>query len=277
MGTRNNAELARFLRTRREQVTPEQVGLPAGGRRRTPGLRREEVAARAHVGATWYTWVEQGRDVNPSPEVLCAVADALLLDPGERDHVLRLAGHPPGPPAVESGAAATVQPVLDALLPNPAAVLNARGDMVLYNLAFRFLITDVEQFPPEDRNCLWLDFTDELWLGAYVADRQELEAVVARTRALYASSHADPAWEQMLSRLQAASPLFAQLWNAGLVLDAADWEKTIRNPRVGELRLQVSTFNLRDRPSLRMLTYLPKDDVTRERLTRIVPPEHRGA
>ncbi|MGV7636928.1 helix-turn-helix domain-containing protein, partial [Mycobacterium kansasii] len=78
MGTRNNAELARILRTRREQVTPERVGLPAGGRRRTPGLRREEVAARAHVGTTWYTWVEQGRDVNPSPEVLCAVADALL-------------------------------------------------------------------------------------------------------------------------------------------------------------------------------------------------------
>lgn len=277
MGTRNNAELARFLRPRREQVTPERVGLPAGGRRRTPGLRREEVAARAHVGTTWYTWVEQGRDVNPSPEVLCAVADALLLDPGERDHVLRLAGHPPGPPAEESGAAATVQPVLDALLPNPAAVLNTRGDMVLYNRAFRFLITDVERFPPEHRNCLWLDFTDELWLGAYAADRQELEAVVARTRALYAGSHADPAWEPLLRRLQAASPLFAHLWNAGLVLDAADWEKTIRNPRVGELRLQVSTFNLRDRPSLRMLTYLPRDEDTRERLTRIVPPEYRDA
>ncbi|GAA1101824.1 helix-turn-helix transcriptional regulator [Tsukamurella strandjordii] len=274
MATRNNAELARFLRTRREQVTPQQVGLPVGGRRRTPGLRREEVAARANVGTTWYTWVEQGRDVNPSPEVLCAVADALLLDAGERDHVLRLAGHQPGPP-VDTGAASTVQPVLDALLPNPAVVLNARGDMVRYNRAFRFLITDVEEFAPEDRNCLWLDFTDELWLGAYAADRQELEAVVARTRAIYADSHADPAWDPLLARLQAASPLFAQLWHAGLVLDAADWEKTIRNPRVGELHLQVSTFNLRDRPSLRMLTYLPRDDRTRERLTRLVPAEHR--
>ncbi|CAM3779189.1 helix-turn-helix transcriptional regulator [Tsukamurella ocularis] len=276
MGTRNNAELARFLRTRREQVTPEQVGLAPGGRRRTPGLRREEVAARASVGTTWYTWVEQGRDVNPSPEVLCAVADALLLDPGERDHVLRLAGHPPGPPAADT-VTDTVQPVLDALLPNPAVVLNARGDMIRYNRAFRFLITDVEEFAPQDRNCLWLDFTDELWLGAYVADRQELEAVVARTRAIYADSHADPAWKPLLDRLQAASPLFAQLWGAGLVLDAADWEKTIRNPRVGELRLQVSTFNLRDRPSLRMLTYLPRDEETRECLTRLVPPEHRPA
>ena len=130
-------ELAGFLRSRRERIAPEQVGLPPAARRRTPGLRREEVATLAGVGVTWYTWLEQGRDINASPQVLDAVARTLLLDPHERDHLFRLADVPDGSSLAECKALPpTAQTLLDQLEPFPAVVRNARYDMLAWNPAF---------------------------------------------------------------------------------------------------------------------------------------------
>src|SRR5579859_653641 len=133
------AELAAFLRTRRERVTPEQAGLPPGTRRRTPGLRREEVAQLSGVGVTWYTWLEQGRQINVSPQVLNAVARTLLLDQAEREHLYRLADVLDA--ATAAGAEGTgceqvlpeVQEILDTLSPLPACVLNERFDLLAWN------------------------------------------------------------------------------------------------------------------------------------------------
>src|SRR5436190_20684268 len=129
-------ELADFLRSRRERISPELVGLPAGGRRRTPGLRREEVAQLAGVGVTWYTWLEQGRPIRPSESVLGAIATALRLDPSERAHLLTLAGIAPPdhlavrqPPPADPG----TERVLAALEPYPAIVVAARHSYIAWN------------------------------------------------------------------------------------------------------------------------------------------------
>ena len=125
-------ELAAFLRSRRERISPEQIGVPPGGRRRTPGLRREEVAQLAGVGVTWYTWLEQGRDINPSELVLESIARTLLLDRHEQEHLFALAGLAARGPSSELATPlpAAVQVLLDQLDPLPAGVLNARYDIL---------------------------------------------------------------------------------------------------------------------------------------------------
>ena len=143
-------ELGAFLRTRRERLAPDQVGLPSTGRRRTPGLRREEVAVLAGVGVTWYTWLEQGRSINVSTQVLTAVGRALRLDDAEKRHLERLAGvraDPAGPATLEAPLSAAYQPVLDKLDPYPACLQTSAFDIVAYNRAYRFLFTDMDQIP----------------------------------------------------------------------------------------------------------------------------------
>src|SRR5262245_22949812 len=132
---RRRAELREFLRSRRARVSPEQAGLPDGGRRRTPGLRREEVAVLAAVGVSWYTWLEQGRDITVSAEVLDAISRVLLLDGAERAHLYRLAGlNPPAPqPAPARLAVPELQHVLDAWLPRPAYIRDRHWNFAALN------------------------------------------------------------------------------------------------------------------------------------------------
>src|SRR5580698_4786405 len=153
-------ELAGFLRSRRERILPQQVGLPPAARRRTPGLRREEVATLAGVGVTWYTWLEQGRDINASPQVLDAVARTLLLDPHEREHLFRLADTPDGNGQGDCGSLPpTAQLLLDQLEPYPACVRNARYDILAFNTAYENLMGPLRNVPFDDRNSLWRVFT----------------------------------------------------------------------------------------------------------------------
>ena len=154
-------ELAGFLRSRRERIAPEQVGLPPASRRRTPGLRREEVATLAGVGVTWYTWLEQGRDINASPQVLDAVARTLLLDPHERDHLFRLADAPDSTGQSECKTLPpTAQLLLDQLEPFPACIRNARYDVLAFNQAYEELLGPLSDLPFEERNSLWRMFTN---------------------------------------------------------------------------------------------------------------------
>src|SRR5262249_30301971 len=154
-------ELAGFLRSRRERIAPELVGLPPASRRRTPGLRREEVATLAGVGVTWYTWLEQGRDINASQQVLDAVARTLMLDPHERDHLFRLADVPDGNGQAEcSSLPPTAQVLLDQLNPFPACIRNARYDVLAFNSAYENLLGSLSDLPFEERNTLWRMFTN---------------------------------------------------------------------------------------------------------------------
>src|SRR5262245_559866 len=146
-------ELGVFLRSRRARITPKEVGLPLVGRRRTPGLRREEVAQLAGIGVTWYTWLEQGRDINASEQVLSAIARTLRLDRHERSHLFALAGAL-APPS--NRACNTVTPAMRMMLsqldPFPVMVRDARCDMLDYNHGYAWLMGDVDAIPLEDRN-----------------------------------------------------------------------------------------------------------------------------
>lgn len=263
-------ELAAFLRSRRERISPEQVGLPSGGRRRTPGLRREEVAQLAAVGVTWYTWLEQARDIQCSPQVLDAVSRALLLDSGERAHLFALAGSAdPSAPEVCPTVTPTVQALLTQVSPMPAVVLNSRYDMLAYNPVYSRLIGDLDALEPADRNIMWLAFTDPAWRDGLPDREAALGSMVAKFRAAMADHVAEPVWKTMVKRLQLASPEFAELWRRHDVAATADGTKRFRNAQVGLLHFDFTNLWLGPRPGPRLVVYNPADEETRARVARL--------
>jgi hypothetical protein len=263
-------ELAAFLRSRRERIMPEQVGLPPASRRRTPGLRREEVATLAGVGVTWYTWLEQGRDIHASPQVLDAISRTLLLDPHERTHLFTLADAQDGNPAREcQSLPPTIQPLLDHLEPFPACVRNARYDVLAYNSVYRHLIEDLDQLPFEDRNMLWLLFTNPAWRVAVIDWNDATRRMVAEFRAAMAEHVGEPAWKCLVSRLSKASSEFAELWERHDVAAPENRTKRFLHPRVGLLHLDYTNLWLGQRLGTRMITYTPADEHTRARLEQL--------
>jgi hypothetical protein len=260
-------ELAAFLRSRRERLAPEAVGLAPGRRRRTPGLRREEVAHLAGVGATWYTWLEQGRDIRASAQVLDAIARTLRFDPHERSHLFTLAGVPD---PSRDGAGVTlsqgVKAVLAQLEPYPACVVNARYDLLAFNRAYSAIFDGLSDLPFEDRNCLWLIFTDPAWRRVVVDWDEAVRRMVAQYRAAMAEHVAEPAWKCLVHRLRRASPEFEAVWRRHDVGGPENHVKEIRHPLVGLLRLDYTSFWLDQRLGTRLLSYTPADEQTRARL-----------
>ncbi|MEV6318277.1 helix-turn-helix transcriptional regulator [Streptomyces sp. NPDC051776] len=270
--TVRRSELAAFLRSRRERITPEQVGLPRGPRRRTPGLRREEVAHLSAVGVTWYTWLEQARDIHVSVQVLDALARALQLDPSERSHLFALAGATDPDPASEC---ATVPPSLRMMLehvePYPACVQNSRYDILAHNRTYGRLLCDLDSLPYQDRNCMWLAFTSPEWRAALVDRDETIRLMAAKFRASMAEHIAEPAWKAMLKRLQQASGEFRELWERHeVVRTMGSRTKRFRNADVGLLHLEHTDLWLGPRHGPRLVTYLPADAETGERLKRLL-------
>ncbi|MFC6131550.1 MULTISPECIES: helix-turn-helix transcriptional regulator [Streptomyces] len=264
-------ELAEFLRTRRERITPEQVGLVRGPRRRTPGLRREEVAHLSSVGVTWYTWLEQARDIQVSAQVLDSVARALLLDVSEREHLFALAGSlDPTPPAVCPSVTPAVRAMIDQLGHIPACVQNSRYDIVAYNATYGRLLGDLNSKRPEDRNCMWLAFTDPEWRESVVDLPSTHRLMAAKFRAAMAEHLAEAAWTKLLARLEAASAEFREVWARHEVLGGQPSKsKYIRNAHVGLLYLEHTNLWLGPRTGPRLVTYVPMDGETRERLEEL--------
>ncbi|WP_020495000.1 helix-turn-helix domain-containing protein [Sciscionella marina] len=273
MGTKDEhrrKELGAFLRSRRERITPEQVELPTSGRRRTPGLRREEVAMLAGVGVTWYTWLEQGRDINVSAQVLDAIANTLRLDPHERGHLLTLANAQFG--ATEKNCQnlpAATQTILDQLQPYPAFVLNPRADILAFNRAYDRLLTPISELPVEDRNSVWLMFTSPAYRAGLPDWGAASRKSVGRFRSAMANHVGEPGWKELVARLKAASPEFAELWESNEVLGNTNLSKEVINPQVGRLRIDYTNMWLTDRGGPRLITYTPADEETRLRLYRL--------
>ena len=264
-------ELATFLRSRRERITPDDVGLPPGSRRRTPGLRREEVAQLAGVGVTWYTWLEQGRDINASAQVLEAVARTLRMDHQERLHLFRLAGI--APLAADTDCAMLpghLQDVLDQLDPFPAVVTSSRFDVLAYNRAYNFLVDDIDRIPADERNLVWLFFTHPAWLRVCDGWDAAGNHLVAQLRASMATHLDDPLWTELVDRLLAASPEFAERWDRHDVTAASMAVKRFRNQTVGELRLNPTKLWLGRAGVAQLTTYSPADAETQARLERLV-------
>jgi transcriptional regulator with XRE-family HTH domain len=266
-GDGRRKELAAFLRSRRERIAPEEVGLPPAARRRTPGLRREEVATLAGVGVTWYTWLEQGRDINASPQVLAAVARTLLLDPHERDHLFRLADVPDGNGQGECRALPpTAQILLDQLDPFPACIRNGRYDVLAWNQAYDRLMGPLAELPFEERNSLWLMFTSPACRAATLDWEEGVRRMVAEYRAAMAEHVAEPAWKCLVSRLAEVSPEFAELWERHEVASPENLTKRYLHPEVGLLKLNYTHLWLGQRLGTRMTTYTPADEQTAARL-----------
>ncbi|MFD4634109.1 helix-turn-helix transcriptional regulator [Streptomyces sp. NPDC058284] len=270
-GRRRRSELAAFLRGRRARVTPADVGMAPGLRRRTPGLRREEVAQLSGVGVTWYTWLEQGRPINASPQVLDAVARTLRLDQPEREHLYHLAEVPyaPGREAAAQAVDAEIQGILDAMDPQPAVVYNARYDILATNPAYRALFLLPQAPGTGVPNVLWALFTVPAEECPLVFRDSELPVMVATLRSAYGPHVGEPAWESFLRRLSAASPYFAELWNSGDVILPGPRVKTVRHRAVGKLRMTSVSLSIDGMPECRMVVYTPDDEESRRHTARL--------
>jgi transcriptional regulator with XRE-family HTH domain len=271
-GERRRAELADFLRRRRAAIRPDDVGLPNGGRRRTPGLRREEVAALAGVGTTWYTWLEQGRDVRASLDVLEALSGALRLTPAERTHLVLLGrGETPPPCKSAERVSATVRRLIENLGPNPAYVLGRRWDYLAWNDAASALFGDLAEIPRAARNHLWLHFMDPARRNMFNDWQRGARLMVAKFRADSARHIGDPEFEQLVHSLRQSSPEFCQAWKRHEVARSGEGRKEVIHPQVGRLVFEHAVFHPTESPEQRLILYSPlPDEDTPAKLARLL-------
>ena len=254
------SSLGSFLKSRRARLDPSSFGY--AGRRRTPGLRREEVAQRANISATWYTWLEQGRGGAPSAEVLDRIGAALMLTDAEREHLFLLGlGRPPEPrPRAALGLSSRVQRVLDAMPASPAILKNATWDVLAWNRAAAVVFTDYGALPPGQRNILRFLFRDS---AAARARQHDWDSVA---RVAVGAFRADAARAGLLSEaaalaeeLSRASPEFAALWRDHEVHGHGEGVKRLRHPQLGAIDLDYSTLSIDGRPDLSMIVFTPVD------------------
>ena len=272
-GERRRAELADFLRRKRESIQPEEVGLKGGGRRRTPGLRREEVAQLAGVGATWYTWLEQGRDVRASLEVFESLATALRLTPAERTHLILLGRGEEAPPCKPppERAAPSVKRLVQALGPNPAYVIGQRWDYLAWNEAACAVFGEFGGIPKAARNHLWQMFMDPVRRELWADWEQTSRLAVAKFRADSARHLGDPSFEELIQALRQSSPTFCKMWKRHEVSQAGHGRKEIRHPEAGTLLFEHAVFHPTDAPEQRLILYSPvAGSDTAERLERLI-------
>jgi transcriptional regulator with XRE-family HTH domain len=267
-GTRR-AELAAFLKTRRAKVRPEDVGLPDGVRRRAAGLRREEVAQLAGVGLSWYTWLEQGRPINASTQVLDALAKTLLMDPVEREHLHVLAGAVPlRGQADDLAIPDAVFAILRSLDPLPATIATSRMDTLGANDAFEAFFAGWHDLGCLHHNGLWCTITEpnaRQWLPDYDDD---IAYLVARLRYYYARHIGDPEWEANIARLAATSPEFAEIWARQEVAEPRLRARRILHPHLGLMSFTVTQLDVAFCPETFINVYTPSDPETWALLAR---------
>lgn len=268
-------ELAAFLRSRRARLLPEQVGLPRGTRRRTPGLRREEVALLAGASPEWYTWLEQGRDINVSMQMLESLARALRLDATERDHLFLLAVRQPppvetfSPPCISP----TVQHFLDQLALAPASALDARLNLVTCNQAHHVVFGYQTAATERDRNLIWRLFSppaqqrNDEW-------NKLARVYLAQFRANYGRFINDPWWAELIADLHQVSADFRALWSYQDVQNVSEGRKTLRHPVVGELAFDFVWLKTADAEDLRLLIHTPRSGTdTADKIARLLRGE----
>ena len=252
--------LGSFLRDRRARLDAAALGF-SGPRRRTPGLRREEVAQRACISATWYTWLEQGRGGAPSADVLDRIARALMLTEVEREHLFLLGLR--RPPEVRyreaEGVTPRLQRVLDALSPSPALIKTPTWDVVAWNQAATLVLSDYDAMAPNERNILRRMFCDPAVRAAQFDWNSVARFVVAAFRADVArvGAGAEAGVQALIAELTARSPDFAAMWADNDVRHYGEGLKRLRHPVLGEVAFEYSAFTVDGRPDLAMIVYNP--------------------
>ncbi|APY88407.1 XRE family transcriptional regulator [Streptomyces alfalfae] len=279
---RRLAELREFLMSRRARVSPAEAGLPdGGGRRRTPGLRREEVAVLAGVGASWYQWLEQGRDISVSPQVLDSVARVLKLSGTERRHLYVLAGLNPPPPEVareDRDMCEGLRRLIDAWLPYPAHIMDAYWNCVMYNDAAAAVLGMRSETA---ENCLLSFFTDPIYRSRSRSWEQNAPQVVAMYRAACSERPDDDGFASVVAAVKAASPDFAELWERRDIRPGGQVTKEIEHPVAGPLFLESTQLRVPARPDLVIVLHTPTPHAeadTAAQLAWLASPEgRRGA
>jgi transcriptional regulator with XRE-family HTH domain len=271
-------ELRAFLRSRRARLSPADVGIPDdGGRRRTPGLRREELAALAGVGVSWYTWLEQGREINPSPEVLDALAQALRLDTAERRTLFALARTEL--PLADDVAATDPEQrdsdireliaLVDSLHPNPAYLLGPMTRILAWNKAASVVLGSIDHLAPDRRYLLWWLMVDPGEGGMTAQRAGTARNTLARFRAEYARHAGEQEYEEFLAEIGEHSAQFREWWDEHEVIEAQRGTKVMQHPRLGTLRLHHAQTVPTGQPELRLTVYAPADAVTRAALATL--------
>lgn len=268
--TKRRAELADFLRTRRARLRPERFGVSTLGRRRTPGLRREEVAQLAGVGVSWYTWLEQGRDITVSDQVIERLAETFQLEREERRHLFVLA-RGMVPVADESSEIDPLPPglqaVLDALGTNPAYLIDQRFNLVAWNESACRVFGDFSLLSEKERNRIWHMFVHPSSRQLFVDWEQAAQHAVMYFRSIYDRYIGDAWFEQFLTDVQQKSPEFRTMWSQHNVQASCDFyqEKELNHPQVGRLFLASTVLIVPVDPPLQMVTFTPysQDTVTK--------------
>ncbi|WP_424187880.1 helix-turn-helix transcriptional regulator [Actinokineospora sp. G85] len=264
--------LGAFLRSRRERLDPAEVGLPGSTRRRTPGLRREEVAQRADLSVEWYTRLEQGRGGPPSTQVLDRVADALLLNRAERAHVFLLV-HGQGADGPHTGAAdlhSRFRGVLDGFPYGPAYIKNAAWDVIAWNRAARLVLSDYETLPARDRNVLKILFLDPASRALLPRWEHEAALAVSTFRGELTRWGGTGQAAGLVEELRARSAEFDRMWEAHDVGALGEGVKHLAHPVAGELSLWYSSFAIDDEPGLGLVLYTPRGEADMGRVRRLL-------
>lgn len=266
--------LSEFLKTRRAKLQPDSMGLPVGKRRRTPGLRREEVAQLAGVSTTWYTWLEQGRDISVSVQVLDSIANVLQLTDDERRYLFVLATGQTeyatinsDPPAISSA----VRLIVDQLEHYPTIVSDRRCNVVSWNKAAAEVFIDFGKVPLEERNIIWLLFTRKEFKVLASNWTNFIRGFVAMFRSYYGQYIGDPWYNQFIEMVQSRNPEFLTFWNNNEVNATPNVSIEFRHARAGKMLFDLTSLQLQGSHDLRCSVYTPSvDSDTEEKIIHLI-------
>ncbi|MET9178757.1 helix-turn-helix transcriptional regulator [Kitasatospora aureofaciens] len=268
-------ELSGFLRSRRARLTPQEVGLAPGSRRRTPGLRREELALLAGVGVTWYTWLEQGRDIHPSPEVLASLARTLRLDRAETAYLFRLAGGHPldGEVGAPAEVPASLLRLMHAQWPAPAWVMDANWDLRAWNPGADALF-ELSGRPPQECNLAWVVFGNAVHRRRVEHWEEHARRFLAQLRAAYAERGGEATavgrhLGRMIQHVRGEHPEADRWLDEHQVAERSGAEKVLRHEELGVLRIDQHVLLAAE--GLQLIVMSPRDAETAERLRRLAP------
>jgi transcriptional regulator with XRE-family HTH domain len=262
-------EFGDFLKTRRANILPSQVGLPEGTRRRTPGLRREEVASLSGIGLTWYTWIEQGRPIQVSTQVLESLARTLMLDKLETIHLYTLAGQVPPTsfPSYDEAVNPMLQNLLDSFEFSPALIMDARLNVIAWNKAASKLSLDYSKITLYKRNILKIMFTNEEFKETFIDWSSAAQGMIARFRTVYSKFIDDPWIEDLVNELKRESKEFDLWWSMHNVKTEDTRFKTIIHPVLGKLDFEETSLLVADNTSLRVTVFTPMAETdTKEKI-----------
>ncbi|MCH6264479.1 helix-turn-helix transcriptional regulator [Neobacillus citreus] len=260
--------LSEFLKAKRSKLLPQMVGLPSGSRRRTPGLRREEVAQIAGVSTTWYTWLEQGRDIKVSASVLDAISDALQLNKDEKKYLYALALEEGADPVISNIEETIISPSLKRILQElqycPTIITDRRLFIVGWNLAAAKVFLDFEQIPKEDRNLIELLFSRKEFKSLAVNWEHFVKGFIAIFRSYYGQYVADKWYIQFIEDMEQTYPEFRLLWNEGEVSSAPEMQIDFRHAKAGKMVFNLTSLQVQGNNDLRCSVYTPADNTATE-------------